>query len=296
MDRAELIESALVSLPEGVAVLDQDCRVIFWNHAAELMTGYAGVDLIGRSAPEGIDSLLHCRAWPAGEDEEDPARPGRGAIVHARHKQGRDVPFQARALVLRDDLGKRIGTSILFHITEHAEVLPHGMIDDKGVQHSQEEVEERLETAYAEFMHGWSHCGVLWVMVDQAHELRKTHGAKACESMMEKIERTLVNGLRLGEELGRWGMDEFLVISRERSLGELRAHAGTLAGLARTADFRWWGDRVSLTVSIGVAQVEEGETLNHMLERAQMAMVSSVHAGGNQITAAAGGTTTCSPS
>ena len=26
-----------------------------------------------------------------------------------------------------------------------------------------------------------------------------------------------------------------------------------LAGLARTADFRWWGDRVSLTVSVGVA-------------------------------------------
>jgi chemotaxis protein MotA len=29
-----------------------------------------------------------------------------------------------------------------------------------------------------------------------------------------------------------------------------------LAGLARTADFRWWGDRVSLTVSIGAAQAD----------------------------------------
>ena len=84
--------------------------------------------------------------------------------------------------------------------------------------------------------------------------MRKTHGAGACEAMLEKIERALANGLRPAEELGRWGEDEFLVISHERTAEMLAAHAQTLAGLARTADFRWWGDRVSLTVSIGAAQ------------------------------------------
>jgi GGDEF domain-containing protein len=65
----------------------------------------------------------------------------------------------------------------------------------------------------------------------------------------------------------------------------LAAHAQTLAGLARTADFRWWGDRISLTVSIGAAQAEPSETLPQLLERAQIAMFKSVHAGGNHITA-----------
>jgi len=31
--------------------------------------------------------------------------------------------------------------------------------------------------------------------------------------------------------------------------------AQALAALARTADFRWWGDRLSITVSIGAATV-----------------------------------------
>src|SRR5271157_5106726 len=95
--------------------------------------------------------------------------------------------------------------------------------------------------------------------------------------------------LRPGEELGRWGEDEFLVISHELTPEMLAAHAEVLAGLARTADFHWWGDRVSLTVSIGAAQAAPAESLAQLLERAQEAMVSSIHAGGNHITFAPGG-------
>ena len=123
---------------------------------------------------------------------------------------------------------------------------------------SQVELEDRLTTESEDFARGGAPFGVLWITVDQAHELRKTHGASACEEMLDRVERTLANGLRATEELGRWGQDEFLVMSHERTPEMLAAHAQVLAGLARTADFRWWGDRISLTVSIGAAQAEAG--------------------------------------
>jgi GGDEF domain-containing protein len=69
----------------------------------------------------------------------------------------------------------------------------------------------------------------------------------------------------------------------------LRDHACQLAGLARTAEFRWWGDRVSLTVSIGASQAREAETLQRLLQRAQQSMQASIHAGGNHVTEAKGG-------
>jgi len=34
-DRAELLEATLDSFPEGLALLGDDCDVVFWNHAAE---------------------------------------------------------------------------------------------------------------------------------------------------------------------------------------------------------------------------------------------------------------------
>ena len=103
--------------------------------------------------------------------------------------------------------------------------------------------------------------------------------------------KALAQGLRPAEEAGRWGDDEFLIISHERTAEMLAAHAQALAGMARTADFRWWGDRVSITVSIGAAQAchDRNEGLAQLLESAQNAMESSIHAGGNCITSAAGG-------
>ena len=160
---------------------------------------------------------------------------------------------------------------------------------------SQADFKDRLETEFEDFARGGQPFGVLWITVDQAHELRKTHGARACEAMLEKVERSLAHGLRPGEELGRWGDDEFLVLSHERTAEMLAAHAQLLAGLARTADFRWWGDRVSITVSIGAAQAEQIGTLVDLLERAKAAMFSSFHAGGNHITPAPGGQA-CLPS
>ncbi len=47
--------------------------------------------------------------------------------------------------------------------------------------------------------------GILWITVDQAQELRKTHGARACEAMLDAMEHTLRHGLRPTEEMGRWG-------------------------------------------------------------------------------------------
>ncbi len=104
--------------------------------------------------------------------------------------------------------------------------------------------------------------------------------------MIERVERTLTHGLRPTEELGRWGDDEFLILSHEASAGSLASHAQVLVGLARTSDFRWWGDRLSLTVSIGAAHAEKTETLAQLFKRAQAAMLTSVHEGGNRITLA----------
>ncbi len=288
-DRTELLEAALDSYPEGIALLGMEGQVMLWNRAAEAITGYSGADLLARPIPGALEPLV--RGTERGDSAEPRTAPlpRRGSLVHTQHKLGHYVPAITRTLVLRDGLGERLGTAVIFNPAESLETLPHGSTgEDSDVAASQAELENRLEAEYEDFLRGDAQFGVLWITVDQAHELRKTHGSRACEGMLEKVERTLANGLRPAEEIGRWGDDEFLVLSHERTAATLAAHAQVLAGLARTADFRWWGDRVSLTVSIGAAQAEPTEKLAQLLERAQGAMLASVHAGGNHITQAPG--------
>jgi diguanylate cyclase (GGDEF)-like protein/PAS domain S-box-containing protein len=291
-DRVELLEAALDSLPQGLALLGADSRVAFWNQAAHAITGYAALDVVGRPALESLISLLD----PSAPMEQAGQHPGHGFLVHAFHKLGHEVPAMARHFQLRDDLGKRIGIAVLFHQAECMEALPQGLTgENEAVEASQEDLKERLESLFEDFVRGAQPFGVLWITVDQAHDLRKTHGKGACEAMFQKIERTLIHGLRPSEHMGRWGEDEFLVLSHERTSALLADHAKTLAGMARTTDFRWWGDRISVTVSIGAAQALTAATLVDLLERARAAMSLSLNAGGNQITASPEGHT-CSPS
>lgn len=293
-ERSELIESALDCLPEGLALMGADGKVMLWNHMARMITGYAKLDVLMRPLPATLEPLF---------DEslvrESPSmrRPGRCGVVRVEHKQGNEIGLLARHMVLRDGLGNRIGLAVVFNQTESLDELPRGSAgENEKVLDSQHALEERMVQALEEFERAGTPVGVLWVSIDQAEGLRKTHGVGACEAMFNKIQQALSQGLRSGEELGRWGEAEFLVIAHEKSLDQLAAHAQILAGLARTADFRWWGDRISLTVSVGAAQAEKGEpeTLAQLLERAQKAMEASVHAGGNRITPVSGGKT-CLP-
>ncbi len=295
-DRTELLESALNSLPEGTAVLGGEDEVMFWNQAAEAMTGFAAEELLRRPIPEELKPLR-------GEAQHGDAQlcadtqAGRSALVRVQHKLGHQVSCIARILILRDGEGERIGAATIFHPAESLDALPHGETNqDQDIMASQSDLEERLRNEFDDFMRGEEPFGVLWIGVDQAAELRKTHGAGACQTMLEKVRHALAVGLRPSEELGRWGDDEFLVIAHERTPQMLDAHARVLAGLARTADFRWWGDRIFLSVSIGAAQAAHaGETLSQLLECAREAMQSSIRSGGNCVTSALG-RLTCLPS
>ncbi len=307
IDRTELLESTLDGLPDGLAVCSAEQEVVFWNQAAQAITGFAPIDVVSKPLPEGLRPLLFEQSANAAGREPVAPEEGRRALVHPLHKLGHPVPVIARVLVLRDGLGGRIGAAALFHPAESLDALPHGAARDAGVEASRADFEEQLQTEFDDFSRGGPAVGVLWVGVDQAPCLRKTHGAAACQEMLEKVGRALAHGLRPTEEICRWGDDEFLVLAHERNAEMLAAHAQTLAGMARTADFRWWGDRVTLTVSIGAAQAkaEEGETLARLLERARKAMEESSRMGGNRATLADNDSqpapapveaTTCSPS
>jgi diguanylate cyclase (GGDEF)-like protein/PAS domain S-box-containing protein len=295
-DRTEMLEAALEIVPDGVALLSLEGQVVFWNRAAAAIAGYESVDILARQVPEELEPLLLAGAQLEKIEPDAGGQLGHRRLVHALHKLGHDVLVMARYFVLRDELGGRVGMAVLFHPADSLDSLPHGVCGQGGgVQASQAVLEDRLTTIFRDFSSGGLPFGVLWITVDQAEQLRKTHGAGACEAMLEKVERAMENGLRPTEEMGRWGEDEFLVVSHERTPEMLAAHALTLAGLARTAEFRWWGDRVQITVSIGAAQAKEDGSLVDLLERARAAMLSSFHAGGNQITSAAG-RQECSPS
>ena len=138
---------------------------------------------------------------------DDPQRRGRGTLALTHHRLGHPVPAIVRTLPLLDELpGSPLGVAVVFHPAESLDALPRGECGDGlGVEESQADLEERIDSVFDDFKRGGLPLGVLWITVDQALELRKTHGARACEAMLDKVERTLLNGLRPAEETGSLG-------------------------------------------------------------------------------------------
>lgn len=283
----ELLEAALDNLPDGVGLLGREGEVMFWNQAAQSITGYTAIELVGRQIPEDLEPLLGSGGSVEHEEPQVRLTCHRRCMERPRHKFGHVVPVIANILALDNELGERIGSAVLFHPVENQDALPQNQASDAACMNSAgSDLLEHLHIGFDDFMRGGAPLGVVHISIDQAQELHKTHGAPACEAMLEKVYRALAHGLRPGEEIGYWANDGFLVIAHERSAEMLLNHAQTLVGLARTADFRWWGDRISLTVSAGAAQAgsESEEGVMYLLRRATQAMESSIREGGNRAT------------
>lgn len=321
-DRLVMLEATLDLMDEGVAILDEKSNVVFWNKAAAALTGYPAGDLIFRRCPDDlyrIDEKHRSRVGSSAEAEvrghqgdragefgetlaahsngptESQAEPDSNdlmqypTLVSMGHRLGHLVPGMLRKVALRDSCGVTTGAALMFYPVEEVDALPHGESGEGvGIERSQADMEDRLEAAHHQWATNRMQFGLLWITIDQARALRKTHGLDACEAMLRTVEQTLLRQMKPAEVIGRWGSNEFLMLAHERTAETLVDHARRLAGLARTADFRWWGDRVGLTVSIGASQAIEGDTLESVLHRAQQAMQASEYAGGNQVTEARG--------
>ncbi len=316
-DRVDMLEAALDLMEEGIAVLDEQSNVVHWNHAAAALTGYAAQDVIWRPCPEGLfrvdqqhrdkvaaSAEAELKAGLAqvgiasgltfGEPVTEPSQASdpslqRLTLVAIRHKLGHGLPAMLRKVSLHDSQGAPRGAVLLFYPAEEVDAYQRGESGEGvGIEASQAEMEDRLDAAHHQWKTSGMPFGLLWITVDQARPLRKTHGRDACEAMLRAVEDTLLRQMKPAETIGRWGDNEFLIIAHERSAELLTDHARRLAGLARTVDFRWWGDRIGLTLSIGTSFAIEADTLQSLLNRARQAMRTSEYAGGNHVTEARG--------
>jgi diguanylate cyclase (GGDEF)-like protein len=316
-DRMAMLEVTLDLMEEGIAILDEQLKVVHWNQAAAALTGYTAQDLIchpypadlfridqqhrdkviasaeaelkaGMAEGGGASGLSFTQPSTEQSESVDPLLE-RLTLVSMHHKLGHVVPAMLRKVRLRDSQGAAMGAVLLFYPVEEVDALSHGESGESvGIEASQAEMDDRLDAAHHQWATSGMPFGLLWITVDQARSLRKTHGRDACEAMLRAVEDTLLRQMRPAETIGRWGDNEFLIIAHERSAQLLTDHARRLAGLARIVDFRWWGDRIGLTLSIGTSFAVETDTLQCLLNRARQAMRSSEFAGGNHVTEARG--------
>lgn len=124
---------------------------------------------------------------------------------------------------------------------------------------------------------------VAFVDFDNFKRINDQHGHAAGDECLRVAAARLAGSLRAGDLLGRYGGDEFLVVMPRTGLREARAVAERLRtaldrGLATTA-----GIPLEVSLSIGVAQWQPGETAAGLLRRADAGLYASKADGRNRV-------------
>lgn len=109
-------------LGEGAYITDLDRRIVFWNTAAEQITGWNSAEVVGRSCRDNIlvhvdkDGVQLCghdqcplhRSIVTGNRSAEPL------LVFAQHKDGHRVPVEVMVAPVRNHAGAVIGGVELF--------------------------------------------------------------------------------------------------------------------------------------------------------------------------------------
>lgn len=284
----DVYRDILDSLQIGVSVLDLQKRIVFWSDGAEHITGYSRIDALGHLCTDNV--LQHCNQECCEMCAErcpiSTALHGGKAletISFIHHRSGHRTPIHIWAIPLRDQRGSLIGVVVTFE----------GEVDVNGPNPNDQKLKERgwldLLTGVPNQLMMHSHLretlgtfaelqipfAVVIVEFQEQSQFRARYGQEAATSMLKVLARTLRTSVWPTDLVGRWSEGQFLVILCGCGEEALLPVVSRMNRMLSNANILWWGEELSLRVSIGHSYAMEGDTTDSIVSRAQRDLVQT---------------------
>jgi PAS domain S-box-containing protein len=138
----------LETIPSGLFLVDTEMHIVFWNRAAERITGYSAHEVIGQhcSFLNGIECGRSCGLF----DPDAPQKPTTGAICRIRHKDGHHLILSKNIDLLLD------GETIIGGIESFNDCTEQKKLEEalqRQKQQLEETVRDRTEAMHTERAH-----------------------------------------------------------------------------------------------------------------------------------------------
>lgn len=125
--------------------------------------------------------------------------------------------------------------------------------------------------------------------IDHFKQVNDTHGHPAGDQVLREVARRCQILVRASDLIGRWGGEEFLVMTPETALdGGSTLGERLRRAVADTPVILDTGERVQVTISVGIAEYTASDAdLASLLRRADMALYRAKASGRNRVELAA---------
>lgn len=288
----------LNSLQDGVYYLDRDRIITYWNRGAENITGYTADQVIGKSCRNNLLNHVneqglvlckdHCPMAATMQDGEP-----RQAYVYLHHAEGHRVPVQIRSVPIRDKSGNIVGAVETFNKGVSPEKTERrirklqqtALLDPLTAIGNRRHLESRLRISLLDFHENQIPFGLLFCDIDHFKNLNDAFGHSQGDNVLRMIAQTLRANVRETDTMGRWGGEEFLIILHDADANSLLRIGKKLLSLVRNSHLTLPDKQIlSATVSIGGTLVQDTDTIDSLVDRADRLMYQSKADGRDRIT------------
>lgn len=146
-------------------------------------------------------------------------------------------------------------------------------------------LEEIVEIKEAEYIrYGRNFC-IAMLDLDFFKSVNDTYGHEAGDAVLKAFAQILKDEVRINDTVGRFGGEEFIAILGDTELSGAKTFGEKVRAHVEEAHFMYQGQRIAVTVSIGIAQRKDYPSLETLKVGADERLYDAKHKGRNRVEA-----------
>jgi len=279
---------------DGVYIVDRDRRIVFWNQAAEHITGFSATQVIGSRCQDDI--LMHvnqagCSFCNHGCPLTETIKDGqpKNTEMFLSHRQGHRVPVHVRTSPIFGDEGEVIACVEVFRDNTHrlslmerlANLESKALLDPLTGLTNRRHFDATLKASLNKHARHGVPFGLILADIDHFKRFNDYHGHTVGDDVLKLVARTLTNNSRPYDTVARWDDEKFALIVELENIDRLSQHAARLCRLVANSSLKHDDAQVSITLSIGVTMIRKKDSARSIIQRVDQLLYASKEDGRN---------------
>lgn len=288
-------ENLIDHMHDGVVFIDQSLQVQRWNRGVERLTGIVADSILLKTWSPRLVDMRDVRGKPLLDADCPVIQTILTGVQTLRRlslsgREGERLTVDCHVVPVLGSNGTILGTSVLLHdassestLEERVQNLHERATRDPLTQlGNRAEFDRLLEKFVREHLSRWTSCSLIICDLDHFKSINDRFGHQAGDEAIVTFARLMQRMCRAGDLVARYGGEEFVMLCADCDISTANDRAEDLRRELSAIQLPMLGGK-HITASFGVTELQQGDTPETMLCRADRGLLQAKSMGRDRV-------------